>query len=642
MSLFMSRKFQRNRRDLQLIENLESRYLMSASDIIVSPLLTVSKDATASSTVSGYTPAQIKSAYGISSINLSGVTGDGSGQTIAIVDAYSDANITSDLAVFDKEFSLSAPTSFKQVSVTGSTSKLPAANADWDGEISLDVEWAHAIAPKANIVLVDATSDSIKNLMAAVKYASSISTVSVVSMSWGTSEFTGESAYDSYFTTPAGHIGITYVAASGDEGAAGGAEYPAVSPNVLSVGGTTLSITSSGTVSSESAWSDSSGGTSTIEKASAAQSAALGNTYSESPVVSYDANPNTGFAVYDSVTDDGASGWEEVGGTSAGAPQWAALVAIADQGRVAKGSGTLDGATGTLPTIYSIYSNATSYAADFSDITTGSSSLGGGFGGGESGGGGPGGGHGGPFRFGGGYGGRQSSSISATTGYDTLTGVGTPKAAALVSALVGTTVTSAAKVKSTTTAAAIKHAAKVKAADVVVATPTERTNIITSGAQPTLAVSNASSFRSVTITATPVTALVASSFGVDQSATRGVVSDTTLDSATEIIAPLLFSTQSATLAMEDTVHHSNRILANGTPRPIFDTGAFESRPLFTIGSTRSEEAGDRTERSTSATAMITGAALIADGIALAVYHSRKSKATSKRSGISPFSDTAIA
>ncbi len=421
---------------VQHLETLEARQLLSAS-VVAKPNLTVLASAV-SGTVKGYTPAQIKAAYGI--------TGDGSNQTIAVVDAYSDPNIAADLKVFDKQFGLTDP-SLTQMSATGSTTNLPAANASWAQEISLDVEWAHAIAPKANIILVDAASDSISSLMKAVKYATTISSVSVVSMSWGSSEFSTETQYDSIFTTPTGHQGITFVAASGDEGAAGGAEYPASSPNVLSVGGTTLSISSTGTISSESAWRDSSGGTSRYESAPTFQtSAGVSTSGRKSPDVSYDANPSTGFAVYDSLSYQGSSGWMEMGGTSAGAPQWAAIVAIADSARVSAGGTTLT-TNATLSSLYSLYSNSSTYSTNFNDITSGSSNAGGGFGG---------------FGFGGGFGrgfggfrGGQSSSVSATTGYDTLTGIGTPKAGALISAL------SAAKT-STATASTTKASTSTK------------------------------------------------------------------------------------------------------------------------------------------------------------------------------------
>ena len=125
----------------QYFESLESRQLLSATaDVIVTPNLTVHASVTSGS-VSGYTPAQIKAAYGLTGI------GDGTGQTIAIVDAYSDPNIAADLKVFDAQFSLSDPT-LTQMSSTGSTTSLPRSDAGWAQEISLDVEWAHAIAPR--------------------------------------------------------------------------------------------------------------------------------------------------------------------------------------------------------------------------------------------------------------------------------------------------------------------------------------------------------------------------------------------------------------------------------------------------------------------------------------------------------------
>jgi hypothetical protein len=455
----MLRKKYSGIQSLLLIEPLESRQLLSGSATeIVSPSLTIDAAAKSSaSTIAGYTPAEIEAAYGISSIKFDGVTGDGAGQTIAIIDAYSDPDIASDLAVFDKEFGLSAAPSFTQESAKGSTTKLPAEDADWDTEISLDVEWAHAIAPDAKIVLVDASSDSMASLMAAVEYARTITSVSVISMSWGGSEFSGETAYDQYFTTPSGHIGITFVAASGDDGASGGVDYPAASPNVVSVGGTTLSLSSTDTITSETAWDDSEGGVSSYESTPSYQDG-ISSSGRSTPDVSYDADPDTGFAVYDSVSDDGYVGWQEVGGTSAGTPQWSALIAIADQGRVKNGLSTLT-TTQTLDELYGIYDNSTDYAADFNDITSGSSVLSEGGGGG-----GYGDGFGGPFGggpFGGRFGGRgQTTYVSATTGYDTLTGIGTPKAALLIEAIADAKVTAstASVTKTTADAKTVKTA----------------------------------------------------------------------------------------------------------------------------------------------------------------------------------------
>jgi hypothetical protein len=351
---------------------------------------------------SGYTVAQVTSAYLASNLSfitsLKGtLTGDGSGQTIAIVDAYNDPNIVSDVATFSTKFGL--PTAnLKVVSQTGA-STLPTTSADWSEEISLDVEWAHAIAPKANILLVEAKSSSLNDLLTAVKYAGSYAGVSVVSMSWGTDEFSGESSYDSYFTTPTGHTGVTFVASSGDSGVT---TWPSVSSNVLAVGGTTLTLTSSNTYSGETAWSDSGGGVSSYESLPTYQKMiGISASGRVTPDVSYDANPSTGFLVYDSVGSTG--GWVEIGGTSAGSPQWAGIVAIANEARVANGLSTLTQANAMIYTIY-----ATKSSQDFHDVTSG----------------------------------RNTSGFSAMKGYDAVTGLGSPVVSSLLSDLAKATATS--------------------------------------------------------------------------------------------------------------------------------------------------------------------------------------------------------
>ena len=204
-----------------------------------------------------YTPPQIQNAYGLNQIRFSGgkVVGNGAGQTIAIVTAYNDPNIKTDLAAFDSKFGLSAPPSFKVDNLGSATT-----NAGWALETSLDVEWAHSVAPGASIALVEAPSASLSDLLSAVNYASHQTGVSVVSMSWGMTEFLGESAYDSFFTTP----GVTFVAASGDWGAWSGPMYPSVSPNVLAVGGTSLFLNLDNSYNHESGWSGSGGGSQRI------------------------------------------------------------------------------------------------------------------------------------------------------------------------------------------------------------------------------------------------------------------------------------------------------------------------------------------------------------------------------------------
>ena len=141
-------------------------------------------------------PAQITQAYGFNNIVFAGgVIGNGAGQTIAIVDAYNNPNVVSDLHTFDQQFGLADPPSFKVVNQTGGTT-LPSNNRGWASEIALDVEWAHAIAPGANILLVEATSSYTTDLDKALDYARSATGVVVVSNSWGGSEYSSESSED--------------------------------------------------------------------------------------------------------------------------------------------------------------------------------------------------------------------------------------------------------------------------------------------------------------------------------------------------------------------------------------------------------------------------------------------------------------
>ena len=201
-----------------------------------------------------FTPSQIRHAYGFDL-----VTNQGAGQTIALVDAYDDANAASDLAVFSKQFNLPTCTTangcFRQLYSNG---RKPAANANWAVEISLDIEWAHAIAPQAKILLVEAPSNNLSDLLSGVDFAVR-NGASVVSMSWTSAELSTERNLDNHFVS----TGVTFLAASGDSGA--GVNYPAASPDVIAVGGTSLTLDKSGNYSSESAWSGSGGGLSKYE-----------------------------------------------------------------------------------------------------------------------------------------------------------------------------------------------------------------------------------------------------------------------------------------------------------------------------------------------------------------------------------------
>jgi hypothetical protein len=327
--------------------------------------------------LSGLTPIQIRHAYGFDQARfLNGaIPGDGSGQTIAIVDAFDDPNISSDLDVFDKTFSINGTQSlYDQFGPSSAflTKAMPQGQPQtdpgWALEISLDVEWAHAIAPGAKILLVEAKTTSYNAIIDAVDYARHQIGVVAVSMSWGSEEFQAESIFDSFFTTPYGHLGgtnglggsyipggITFVAASGDYGAP--PEWPAVSPNVLAVGGTTLTLDDAGNYQLEAPWLFSGGGISFYEPRPSYQTGTPSSNMRTNPDVAFDADPRSGFAIYDTVGISQRSGWLQVGGTSAGAPQWAVLIAIADQGRALVGNGSLDGATQTLPAIYALPSS---------------------------------------------------------------------------------------------------------------------------------------------------------------------------------------------------------------------------------------------------------------------------------------------
>jgi hypothetical protein len=401
---------------VELLEDLQLLSAASPLNAVAAPLVTVVSAGAATPSASqatplvtnvspiGHTPAQIAQAYGFNQVSFGNgaIQGNGAGQTIAIVDASYDPNIAGDLQKFDAQFGLSAPPSFSQFVQQGATTN---SNSGWALETALDVEWAHAMAPGANIDLIEANNSSLGSLLSAVNYARNLANVSVVSMSWGGSEFASETQYDSLFTTPAGHIGITFVASSGDAGA--GTSWPSVSPNVLAVGGTSLFTNASGSYVGETAWSGSGGGVSAFEPAPSYQSSVQNTGQRTTPDVAYNADPNSGFAVYDSVPYAGQNGWFEVGGTSAGAPQWAALIAIANQGRAIHGQGTLSNAQSML---YALP------GSDFHDITSG------------------------------------SNGYAATAGYDLVTGRGSPVVNSIVQALSGNSTPTTQSTAATTVA----------------------------------------------------------------------------------------------------------------------------------------------------------------------------------------------
>ncbi len=202
----------------------------------------------------GMTPQMIRTAYGINSITLGSITGTGAGQTIAIIDTYDAPNFvdstdpnfnTSDLHLFDQQFGIADPPSFLKLNETGGTTMpSPSGGSGWSVEESLDVEWAHAIAPQANIILFEANgADDSDLITTAVNTARNWPGVTAITMSFGRSESSSDTSEETVFTTPSGHAGVTFLASTGDSAAPG--EFPAMSPNVVAVGGTTLTINSS-------------------------------------------------------------------------------------------------------------------------------------------------------------------------------------------------------------------------------------------------------------------------------------------------------------------------------------------------------------------------------------------------------------
>jgi hypothetical protein len=362
-----------------------------------------------STVFSGYSPAQIRQYYGLNQVSYpNGTPADGTGQTIAIIDFGGDPNLSAELTTFDSAMGIAAPPSLQLLSETGTTT-LPAESTE-TAEESLDVEWSHAIAPGAKIIVFETSTASNGDVTTAINTAKAYAGVSVVSMSFGEEESSGRFT-DATFVTPAGHTGVTFVASSGDGGAYPGnpgqisagahVNSPASSPNVLSVGGTTLNYNAStGTPASETAWGyvypgnsgyyeGSGGGVSTFESEPSYQTAVAGTLSGRGvPDVSFLADPDTGVKQYDMQQ----GGWFVDGGTSLSAPCWAGIIAVINQGRTLHGQPVLNASTDlTNPALYSLN------ASNFSDITSGNNGV-----------------------------------YSTKVGYDEVTGRGTPLAARLI------------------------------------------------------------------------------------------------------------------------------------------------------------------------------------------------------------------
>ena len=347
------------------------------------------------------------------------------GMTVAIVDPYKDPDIVGDLHQFETAFSL--PQASTAVTPPAGDPRLdimqdpnyaaslyaePPLTSNWGLETSIDVEWFNAIAPLANIDLFEVPTNT--DLLQGAYDASKLPGVIAISMSWGNPEGGNETNDDFVFQS----AGQTFLAASGDYGAP--PSYPAISPYVVAIGGTALTLNTQNAIQSEIGWGGSGGGLSTVETAPTYQNGLIiadgsstisANDKRANPDVSYDADPNTGFPIYDSYDappptppSTTPTDWIEAGGTSIATPQWAAITIIADQGRALANAGSLTTAyslTGynqTLPALYSLP------AGDWHDIVSGYS-----------------------------YG---SPTYEAGPGYDLVSGNGTPVANKVVSDLI--------------------------------------------------------------------------------------------------------------------------------------------------------------------------------------------------------------
>jgi len=306
----------------------------------------------------GMTPAQMQTFYALPTTGGQGV--------IAIVDAYDYPAALSDFNTFSKQFGLPRETSSNalassnkvfQVVYQGGTK--PRSNTGWAQEAALDIEWAHAMAPGATIVLVEAQSSSFADLFAAVDIAAKIVGVKQVSMSWGGSEYSGEMSSDIHFNVN----GICFFAASGDSG--GKTIYPSTSPYVVAVGGTSVATTSAGGFLGETGWSGGGGGNSPYESKPSWQSGVGGSNRSV-PDISSNADPNTGVSVYGPTGRGTNSGWLVFGGTSVSAPCMAGMVNL--------GGGTYTSTFSLLTNIYSHY-NSSLASSFFRDITVGNNGF---------------------------------------------------------------------------------------------------------------------------------------------------------------------------------------------------------------------------------------------------------------------------
>ena len=393
-----------------------------------------------------YGPSDMRAEYDLNPLYAQGVTG--AGQTIVIFDSFGSPTIQSDLHTFDVAFGLPDPPSFKVISPEGVPqlnynnigspaffhNKNIVTQIGWAYETTLDVEWAHAIAPGANILLVTTPVaetegvQGLQNIINAEQYVLANHLGNVFSQSFATTEqaFKGSSdqqllqKFDKTYQQAAAQ-GVSVFAASGDGGVANADKqgnvfpfptvgFPASDPNVTAVGGTQINqptpvITS---YSAEEVWNDGfgagGGGYSVVFARPSYQNGVVSNAMRGLPDIAYNAAVVSAVLVYESFDPTVSPGWALIGGTSAATPQWAALAALADNYAANKGKGPI----GFLnPKLYMIGTNPIQYAADFHDITVGNNSFDG------------------------------ITGFSAVAGWDAASGWGTPDATHLIPDLVG-------------------------------------------------------------------------------------------------------------------------------------------------------------------------------------------------------------
>jgi subtilase family serine protease len=268
-----------------------------------------------STTPSGYGPSDLQSAYNLPS------TSDGTGQTVAIVDAYDDPNAEADLFMYRNTFGLRVCSTlngcFKKVNQKGKRRSYPPGNSDWATEISLDLDMVSAICPNCDILLVEANSNTWPDLGKSEDEAVALG-ATIISNSWGgISHRAKASDYD--------HAGVMILASGGDSGYYGDKDQePAALPSVVAVGGTHLTRSSGTRGWAETVWSRTGSGCSTLPKPS--WQTDTGCKYRTANDIAADADPATGVAVYDSYDE---SGWMQIGGTSVGSPLNASVFALA-------------------------------------------------------------------------------------------------------------------------------------------------------------------------------------------------------------------------------------------------------------------------------------------------------------------------